>query len=255
MKRLLALILTAGLALSLLPVLGFAANGMTVAIEPATGAPGDTVDVQIFAALALDNGFGLDSLTGQIIYDRSAVRLLSWEYGKMLTSLKGATYFENDTLDGFFFTFISLYGRTEDGQRPDGLFLTLTFELITDTGTAIVFQRGEGSVYNMDTDEQIPISVADTVGYIDAGQGIVTGVPDTAPEPPIAPPEQKNNNAVLWTGVAVVSLTALGYLFLLIQKKRKNASGEGIGSKEEGIRNKEEVEDMEETEDNEETEE
>jgi len=233
MKRLLPLLLAALLGLTLLSGVSFARNDIAITIEPVTGAPGETVEVKVYAVLSLDSGFGLETLTGQFAYDKNAVRLLDVVLGDMLTELEHMQLLDNkEDPAGYFFTVIALTGRTAAGETPDGLLMTLTFDVLTDSGSEIALVDWEASFYNLDSDVQAGANIPFITSYIDAGNGN-PGPGQAEPSvPQPTPPAPGPGNTVLWVGIAIVALAAIGYLVL--QLTRKKRGGENEASDAEG---------------------
>ena len=225
MKRYLPMMLAALLVFTLFSGVSYAANEISVTIESATGAVGDTVDVQLYADLTLSPGYGLETLQGTIAFDKGAVKLLNVEYGEMLTSLESTMFNDNQVEGGFFFVFVSAAGRTKAGETPDGLLMTLSFELLTDRGTALALRDAQASFFNSDTEQHDGTDIASVDGYINAGNGAVKELVI-----PVAEDMDDLNSAnwILIVGIIVVVAVLLGYLAFLIQKKRKNNDGEKI---------------------------
>jgi len=199
------------------------------------------VDDRAVVSLSLANAVGMDSLQLNIHYDSSALRLIEEPvFGDILDDALAVT--NTDNLGMVVFAFAS-----RDGLTADGTAITLTFEVLTDVGSAVTVTDVQATTVDGNF-EQHKAFVAVTDGGVAIGEGSVpapvvtpwiaetptpepTATPAPTPEAtavptatpvPVEAQRERNLLPVLLPVLGGVLLIALGVLLFVLKKREED---------------------------------
>ena len=234
MKKVVIWVMAACLTIGAFAQRALAEDEVVLAVDTVAGAAGETVDVTV----NVSNALRLDSIQFRVNYDQQALHLVE-AVPSELTQSSGILV-TNTEVDGLVqVAFACAYGLEQNGSV-----LTLRFEVLTDTGSAVTISDVLATKVDAEL-SQYKVYLAITDGGVQVGEASLpesaatpwipespTPEPTATPEVTDAPPETidipitqtlKPGGAGLYivAGIAIVGLIVA--IVLSLSKKRRQA--------------------------------